>query len=55
LNGQPLDLAQVPGIPQALYRTVAAAPQDRKLVVAWTPWESLTQGGEVDLARFLVR
>lgn len=55
LNGQPLDLGQVPGIPQALYRTIAAAPQDRKLVVAWTPWESVTQGGEVDLARFLVR
>ena len=55
LNGKPLDLGQVPGNPTALYKAIAAAPQGRKLVVAWTPWESLPQGGEVDLARFVVR
>lgn len=55
LNGKPLDLGQVPGNPRALYKAIAAAPQDRKLVVAWTSWESLPQGGEVDLSRFIVR
>jgi uncharacterized delta-60 repeat protein len=54
LNGQPLDLGQIRGIPQVLHRDVSAAPQDRKLVVAWTPFESLPQYGEVNLTRFLV-
>lgn len=54
LNGKPLDLGRVPGVPRDLYFGVAAAPQDRKLLIAWTPQPSSPQG-EVDLARFIVR
>ncbi|HEU4599518.1 MAG TPA: hypothetical protein VFS26_07220 [Solirubrobacterales bacterium] len=54
-NGQPLSLGPVPGIPVDVRRRIAAAPQSRELVVAWTPPSSLPQGGEVELARFVVR
>jgi|GEM_PF-4596073 len=56
LNGQPLDLGMVPGVPQnsSLFGGVAAAaPQDRELVLAYTPRFSFPH--EVDLARFVVR
>lgn len=57
LNGQPLNLGTVPGVPQNpdLFGGVAAAaaPQDRKLVLAYTPRYSFPH--EVDLARFVVR
>jgi uncharacterized delta-60 repeat protein len=55
LNGEPLHLGQVPGVPRDIYALLAAAPQDRKLVIAWTPKDSLPQGGVVHLARFVVR
>lgn len=54
LNGKPLHLGQVPGVPRDIH-LLAAAPQDRKLVIAWTPKDSLPQGGVVHLARFAVR
>lgn len=55
LNGKPLHLGRVPGVPRDIYQLLAAAPQDRKLVIAWTPKDSLPQGGVVHLARFVVR
>lgn len=56
LNGRPLDLGAVPGVPQnsSLFGGLAvAAPQDRKLVLAYTPRYSFPR--EVDLARFVLR
>ncbi|HEY7255900.1 MAG TPA: hypothetical protein VH476_04375 [Solirubrobacterales bacterium] len=53
-NGKPLDLGRVSGVPQDVFFGLAAAPQDRKLVIAWTPVPSSSQG-EVNLARFTVR
>lgn len=56
LNGRPLNLGAVPGVPQnsSLFGGVAvAATQDRKLVLAYTPRFSFPR--EVDLARFIVR
>jgi uncharacterized delta-60 repeat protein len=56
LNGRPLNLGTVPGVPQnsSLFGgTAVAAPQDRKLVLAYTPRFSFPR--EVDLARFVVR
>lgn len=54
LNGQPLNLGQVPGVPDDLTRRAGAAPQGRRLVMAWTP-RFAPLSGEVDLARFVVR
>jgi uncharacterized delta-60 repeat protein len=54
LNGTPLHLGQVPRVPRDLYFHIAAAPQDRKLIMAWTPNHSPGQG-VVHLARFVVR
>ncbi|HEX6456489.1 MAG TPA: hypothetical protein VF009_08225 [Solirubrobacterales bacterium] len=54
LNGRPLDLGKVPGVPSDLSSHAAAVPQGRKLVLAWTPRFS-PLSGEVDLARFVVR
>ena len=56
LNGRQLDLGTVPGAPEAssLFGGFAvAAPQDRELVLAYTPRFAFPR--EVDLARFLVR
>lgn len=56
LNGRPLSLGAVPGVPEnsALFGGIAvAAPQDRKLVLAYTPRYSIPR--EVNLARFAVR
>lgn len=55
LNGKPLHLGHVPGVPGSVYFLLAAAPQNRRLVVAWTPKDSLPRGGAVHLARFVVR
>lgn len=55
LNGKPLHLGQVPGVPRDIPLLLAAAPQDRKLVIAWTPKDSLLHGGVVHLARFVLR
>lgn len=54
LNGKPLDLGRVTGAPENTFFGVAAAPQDRKLIIAWTPVPSASRG-EVDLARFIAR
>lgn len=54
LNGQPLDLGQVPGVPDDLTSHAGAAPQGHRLVMAWTP-RFAPLSGEVDLARFVVR
>lgn len=54
LNGQPLNLGRVPGVPRDLTPHAAAAPQGRKLVMAWTP-RFAPLSGEVDVARFVVR
>lgn len=57
LNGQPLNLGAIPGVPQNsdLFGgiAVAAAPQDRELVLAYTPRFSFPR--EVDLERFIAR
>lgn len=55
LNGKPLHLGAVAGVPRDIYLLLVAAPQDRKLVLAWTPKDSLPRGGVVHLARFVVR
>lgn len=55
LNGKPLHLGPVRGVPRDIADLLAAAPQDRRLVLAWTPKDSLPQGGVVHLARFIVR
>lgn len=54
LNGQPLSLGSVPGVPQGSdVVRVAAAPQERKLVLAYSPRYSVSR--EIDLARFVIR
>lgn len=54
LNGQPLNLGQVPGVPSDLTSRAGAAPQGGKLVMALTPTFA-PLAGEVNIARFIVR
>jgi uncharacterized delta-60 repeat protein len=54
LNGKALDVGRIPAVQRSAYFGIAAAPQDRKLVIAWTPTPSSSEG-RVDLARFILR
>lgn len=55
LNGRPLNLGAVPGAPQNpdLLVGVAAAPQDRRLILAYSPRYEFPSA--IDLARFVIR
>jgi uncharacterized delta-60 repeat protein len=54
LDGQPLPLGKVPGVPSERLFHIAAAPQLQDLILAWTPRHRPGQG-VVDISRFTLR